>query len=111
MGKTNFITELKIGDKIRLEKSAAELKVLRIDSSESMQIDISSLPKSFISSSSPIEFDVMPRINQNIVYETILSKLARGGAIGIFPEGGSHDRTDLLPLKVGVSLIAYSALE
>ena len=30
---------------------------------------------------------------------------------GIFPEGGSHDRTDLLPLKVGVALIAYSALE
>lgn len=25
--------------------------------------------------------------------------------------GGSHDRTDLLPLKVGVALIAYSALE
>lgn len=31
--------------------------------------------------------------------------------IGIFPEGGSHDRTDLLPLKVGIALIAYSALE
>lgn len=31
--------------------------------------------------------------------------------LGIFPEGGSHDRTDLLPLKVGVALIAYSALE
>lgn len=28
----------------------------------------------------------------------------------IFPEGGSHDRTDLLPLKVGVALIAYSEL-
>ena len=26
-------------------------------------------------------------------------------------EGGSHDRTDLLPLRVGVALIAYSALE
>jgi glycerol-3-phosphate O-acyltransferase / dihydroxyacetone phosphate acyltransferase len=32
-------------------------------------------------------------------------------ATGIFPEGGSHDRTDLLPLKVGVAIIAYSALE
>ena len=32
-------------------------------------------------------------------------------AIGIFPEGGSHDRTDLLPLKPGVAFIAYSALE
>jgi hypothetical protein len=25
--------------------------------------------------------------------------LHHGGSIGIFPEGGSHDRTDLLPLK------------
>jgi len=41
----------------------------------------------------------------------VLSKLASGGAIAIFPEGGSHDRTDLLPLKVGVSLISYSAME
>lgn len=31
--------------------------------------------------------------------------------VGIFPEGGSHDRTDLLPLKAGVAIIAYSALE
>ena len=30
--------------------------------------------------------------------------------MGIFPEGGSHDRTDLLPLKAGVALIAYQAM-
>ena len=41
----------------------------------------------------------------------VLAKLEKGGTIGIFPEGGSHDRTDLLPLKVGVALIAYAAFE
>ena len=45
------------------------------------------------------------------VFEKVLDRLSSGGTIGIFPEGGSHDRTDLLPLKVGVALIAYSALE
>ena len=40
-----------------------------------------------------------------------MNKLREEGTIGIFPEGGSHDRTDLLPLKAGVALIAYSALE
>jgi hypothetical protein len=39
------------------------------------------------------------------------SRHTKIGVFGIFPEGGSHDRTDLLPLKVGVALIAYSALE
>ena len=31
-----------------------------------------------------------------------ISKTQENQAIGIFPEGGSHDRTDLLPLKAGI---------
>lgn len=30
--------------------------------------------------------------------------------IGIFPEGGSHDRTELLPLKAGVCIMALGAM-
>ena len=37
--------------------------------------------------------------------------LKQGKCIAIFPEGGSHDRTELLPLKAGVSLMALGALE
>jgi glycerol-3-phosphate O-acyltransferase / dihydroxyacetone phosphate acyltransferase len=37
--------------------------------------------------------------------------LAQGSCLAIFPEGGSHDHTDLLPLKVGVAAIAFGALE
>ncbi|KAI0302000.1 glycerol-3-phosphate O-acyltransferase [Russula brevipes] len=33
-----------------------------------------------------------------------------GACIGIFPEGGSHDRTDLLPFKAGVSVMALGAM-
>jgi glycerol-3-phosphate O-acyltransferase/dihydroxyacetone phosphate acyltransferase len=58
-----------------------------------------------------VTFDILPHIDQKEVYQNVLENLASGGTIGIFPEGGSHDRTDLLPLKVGVALIAYSALE
>ena len=36
-------------------------------------------------------------------------RLAASECIGIFPEGGSHDRTDLLPLKVGASVMALGA--
>lgn len=31
--------------------------------------------------------------------------------MGIFPEGGSHDRTDLLPLKAGICIMALGAME
>ncbi|THH06772.1 hypothetical protein EW145_g3859 [Phellinidium pouzarii] len=37
-------------------------------------------------------------------------RLKDGGCIGIFPEGGSHDRTDLLPLKAGVAVMALGAM-
>jgi len=50
-------------------------------------------------------------LNPHILPFFVSVLLTPPGAVGIFPEGGSHDRTDLLPLKVGVALIAYSALE
>ena len=34
------------------------------------------------------------------MFEKVYSALASGKSLCIFPEGGSHDRTDLLPLKV-----------
>ena len=37
-------------------------------------------------------------------------RLGERGAIGIFPEGGSHDRTELLPLKAGFTIMALGAL-
>ena len=31
--------------------------------------------------------------------------------LGIFPEGGSHDRLELLPLKAGICIMALGAME
>jgi glycerol-3-phosphate O-acyltransferase / dihydroxyacetone phosphate acyltransferase len=45
------------------------------------------------------KFQVAPKIDQSKVYDAVFDQLNRGNCVGIFPEGGSHDRTDLLPLK------------
>ena len=45
------------------------------------------------------KFKVAPHVDQTAVYDAVFSRLAAGGCVGIFPEGGSHDRPDLLPLK------------
>lgn len=45
------------------------------------------------------KFSVAPHVDQSHVYSAVFKKLHEGGLIGIFPEGGSHDRTELLPLK------------
>ena len=44
----------------------------------------------------------VPFLLFSAVYAAVTEHLARGNAFGIFPEGGSHDRPDLLPLKVCV---------
>ena len=106
---TNFLSEVKEKDKLRLPGNSIGLKVISVDSEESIEIEVSD--DSVQIPTTPKTFEVLQRIDQKVVYEKVVSKLASGGAIGIFPEGGSHDRTDLLPLKVGVALIAYSALE
>lgn len=57
-----------------------------------------------------LTFKKIPFIDQHEMYQHVYDSLKNGGAIGIFPEGGSHDRTDLLPLKAGVSLMALGAM-
>ncbi|CEI60977.1 putative acyltransferase [Fusarium venenatum] len=56
------------------------------------------------------KFKMAPHIDQTKVYEAVFSRLCNGGCVGIFPEGGSHDRTELLPLKAGVAIMALGTL-
>lgn len=55
-------------------------------------------------------FSVAPFVDQTKVYNAVFEELEADGCIGIFPEGGSHDRPDLLPLKAGVAIMALGAL-
>lgn len=56
------------------------------------------------------KFSVAPHVDQSAVYDAVFHHLKEGGCIGIFPEGGSHDRTELLPLKAGLAIMALGAL-
>ncbi|KAF9480135.1 glycerol-3-phosphate O-acyltransferase [Pholiota conissans] len=57
-----------------------------------------------------LEYKKLPFVDQQDMYRHVYQCLKEGGSIGIFPEGGSHDRTDLLPLKAGVSIMALGAM-
>lgn len=57
-----------------------------------------------------ISFKTAPKVDQTMVYDAVFERLDTGGCVGIFPEGGSHDRTELLPLKAGVAIMALGSL-
>jgi glycerol-3-phosphate O-acyltransferase/dihydroxyacetone phosphate acyltransferase len=41
------------------------------------------------------------------VYSEVIKKLLNNEVLGIFPEGGSHDRTEMLPLKPGACIFVW----
>ncbi|KAI9900673.1 hypothetical protein N3K66_004935 [Trichothecium roseum] len=56
------------------------------------------------------KYKLAPYTDQTKVYEAVFARLRNNGCVGIFPEGGSHDRTELLPLKAGVAIMALGTL-
>jgi glycerol-3-phosphate O-acyltransferase / dihydroxyacetone phosphate acyltransferase len=56
------------------------------------------------------EFKIIPKVDQAALYHEVTKSLVEGTCICLFPEGGSHDRPDLLPLKAGVAIMALAAM-
>ncbi|KAG5511873.1 hypothetical protein JKF63_07698 [Porcisia hertigi] len=59
----------------------------------------------------PTGFKYSVRIDHSEMYAQVYDTLQKNQCIGIFPEGGSHDHTSLLPLKAGVALFSLGAAE
>ena len=53
-------------------------------------------------------YDILGFIDQGEMFHMVETALSKGSCLGIFPEGGSHDHTDLLPLKVNT--VSYKQL-
>lgn len=55
-------------------------------------------------------FVVAPHVDNHQVFQNVFDHLNHGRVLGIFPEGGLHDRPTLLPLKPGVAIMALGAV-
>lgn len=55
-------------------------------------------------------FKYAPKIDNSKVFQNVFNHLHTNGTVGIFPEGGSHDRPSLLPIKAGVVIMALGAV-
>lgn len=58
-----------------------------------------------------VGYKILKRIDQDVVYRRVYDLFQDGGLLGIFPEGGSHDRTEMLELKPGVCIMALGAMQ
>lgn len=54
-------------------------------------------------------FKYAAKIDNSKVFQSVFDHLHTKGCVGIFPEGGSHDRPSLLPIKAGVAIMALGA--
>ncbi|KAI9484616.1 hypothetical protein BDB00DRAFT_774547 [Zychaea mexicana] len=57
-----------------------------------------------------VTYKIIPHIDQSTLYDQVHKRLAESGSIVIFPEGGSHDRSEMLPLKAGFAIMALGAM-
>lgn len=57
-----------------------------------------------------LDFKYCPKVDTNKTFQNVFNHLYNQGMIAIFPEGGSHDRTQLLPLKPGVAIMALGSI-
>ncbi|GJJ77683.1 glycerol-3-phosphate O-acyltransferase / dihydroxyacetone phosphate acyltransferase [Entomortierella parvispora] len=110
---TKFTKELMVGDQISLPKDVGTSAVAEIISDtelivkkefkELKALELLTLPEG-------TKYKCMPHMDQSNVYKTVFERLNAGHCVGIFPEGGSHDRAEMLPLKAGVTIMALGAL-
>mmetsp|Transcript_20095 Transcript_20095/g.45417 ORF Transcript_20095/g.45417 Transcript_20095/m.45417 type:complete len:701 (-) Transcript_20095:35-2137(-) len=101
---TLFITQkVQPGDQLAISgQQPVKVKEVLSETELTLEVELEA-------SESATSFKVVPKVDQSAMYDEVYRGLRRGRCLGIFPEGGSHDRTDLLPLKAGVAIIALDA--
>lgn len=104
---TRFKLDVQVGDKLNVQGKSILVASIESETSLLLQCAIDFKCEDPIDG---VPFRIIPKINQSDVYNYVTTSLKNGDTIGIFPEGGSHDRTNLLPLKPGVAIMALCAL-
>lgn len=110
---TKFSSEIKPGMILALPKgdTTTEVEVVISDTELVITKEFKSLSAiSMLERAEGVSFKVAPHFDQSKVYSSVYETLKAGECVGIFPEGGSHDRTELLPLKAGIAVMALGAM-
>ncbi|KAJ1994464.1 Glycerol-3-phosphate/dihydroxyacetone phosphate acyltransferase [Dimargaris cristalligena] len=111
---THFRRDLRPGDSVTLvDSSSGPVEVTEVVSDTELIIkrefkDLSALGA--LTQPEGAAYKITPHLDQSGVYDEVHRRLNIGDCIGIFPEGGSHDRAQMLPLKAGVAVMTLGAM-
>ena len=116
-GDGTHFTTFDLRDRIRPKGTANEYRIIKVFS------DVEALLSGDKGEPSPLSeticqgedkwcnYDILGFVDQTKTFSKANEALGKGENMIIFPEGGSHDNTDLLPLKAGIASIAFGTLE
>lgn len=113
---TSFLKDLKKGDVVRVKKPACDITVsvvrsdTELETREPVAEDLGGGPRGPVAGAGH-KYMVLPHVDQSVMFQASYDYLGAGGVMGIFPEGGSHDRTQLLEVKPGLTIMALGAMQ
>lgn len=105
---TKFLTDVKVGETIKPENSRDDYIINQIISDTQLSVT-SDNEHADPNLKEKVKFSIFPKIDQKKVFANVSNALAQDKVVGIFPEGGSHDQTKLLPLKAGACIFVWSS--
>ncbi|KAI8146451.1 hypothetical protein BJV82DRAFT_509833 [Fennellomyces sp. T-0311] len=110
---TKFTEQLQAGDSMVLPRNAGKLVIAKVISDTEIELKSEVQEEKalkVLTSEEGSAYKCLPHVEQDSVYERVYDELNNGECITIFPEGGSHDRAEMLPLKAGVTIMALGAM-
>lgn len=100
-----FTERVFVGDSIFVRGARGSVSVSKIIDSHSLQVQGTFVAEPKGAST----YKVAPKVDTASFFSSVVERLNDGQAIGIFPEGGSHDQTCFINIKPGIALIALGA--
>jgi len=105
--ESNFTKQALVGDTLKA-KGYPDLLISEIRSDTEMIVKAKETENCELNKK--VSYKIAPKVDQSHVFASVWDGLSNGKNLGIFPEGGSHDQPDLLPLKVGVAICGLGAM-
>ena len=106
--ETNFKKQFEVGDGI-VASIGPKFTIEEILSETELRVKTYEKDESVLEQKN-LSYKIHPKIDQTEVFTHVFEAFNNGQCVGIFPEGGSHDQTKLLPLKPGVAIMALGAM-